>query len=89
MLSYSISTGIAAGVLVYYFVNTTALLMSMYKKRVGKAFEVNDEEMPAAENLDTIKSKNPDFKARVLNPVMIVLVLLAVTYFATMPLYAY
>lgn len=87
MLSYSISTGIAAGVLIYFLVNSAALAMSTYKTKVGKSFEVNDDEMPAAEHVKEIKSRNPDFKARVFNPVMISLVALAVVYFATMPLY--
>lgn len=87
MLSYSISTGIAAGVLVYFFINSAALAVSTLKARRGKSFEVNDEEIASA-NVAPMKSNNPDFKARVLNPVMITLVALAVAYFATMPLYA-
>lgn len=88
MLGYSISTGIAAGVVLYYLINSVALAATTIQRKRGKEFIVNDEEMPTA-NVKPIKVQNPDFKARVVNPVMITLFILAVAYFATMPLYAY
>lgn len=88
MLGYSISTGIAAGVVLYYLINSVALAATTIQRKRGKEFVVNDEEMPTA-NVKPIKVQNPEFKARVVNPVMITLFVLAVAYFATMPLYAY
>lgn len=90
MLSYSISTGLAAGMVVYYALNAIALGAQTFNKKRGKTFEVNDEEIGVeAMNVEQVKTKNPDFKARVCNPVAIVVVILAITYFATMPLYDY
>ncbi|RTZ68058.1 MAG: hypothetical protein DSZ21_02705 [Tenericutes bacterium] len=83
MLGYSISTGIAAGVIIYYLINLIALIVTHFKPK----FHVMDESIQMTITDKDIRDKRPDYKARVINPVMIILFLLAVAYFGTMPLY--
>ena len=82
-LGFSISTGIAAGIIIYYFVNLAALVVSQFKPD----FHVLDETFQMSESGKQVENRNPDFKDRVVNPVMITLLLLSIIYFATMPLY--
>lgn len=86
-LAFSISTGIAAGIIVYYLLNAVVLAKNMI---TGKPIDVNDMEFLESSGVKNVKQESPsDLKKRILNPVMIVLFVLAVVYFATMPLYAY
>ena len=83
MLGFSISTGIAAGIIIYYFLNSVALIITHFKPK----FHVMDESIQMSKTNKKIEDKKPNLKARVLNPVMITLFILAIIYFATMPLY--
>jgi len=83
MLGFSISTGIAAGVIVYYLINLVALIVTHFKP----GFKVMDETIEHSGKVGESKNTNPDFKSRVFNPVMFILFSLAVVYFFTMPLY--
>ncbi len=83
MLGFSISTGIAAGVIIYYLINLIALIVTHFKPK----FHVMDESIQMTITDKEIRDKRPDYKARVINPVMIILFLLAIAYFGTMPLY--
>ena len=83
MLGYSVSTGIAAGIIIYYLINITALIITHFNHN----FKVLDETIQMTESKEGAKNKNPDFKLRIINPVMIVMFLLSIAYFVTMPFY--
>lgn len=61
--------------------------MTSYKAKKGKPFSINDEEFIEATIKDDVVKTEPNYRQRVINPVVILLVILAITYFATMPLY--
>ncbi|WKX02441.1 NCS2 family permease [Candidatus Mycoplasma mahonii] len=76
MLSYSISTGIAAGVVMFYLIDLSGLLITTIKMKRGLPSVLHN-------------SSQKEFWDRIKNPIMIAMFALAVVYFATMPLYAY
>lgn len=84
MLAYSISAGIAAGVIIYYALNFAAYIKMII---TGKPIEIDDTEIKLSNTDDHVSNELPDLKKRVLNPIMILMVALAIVYFATMPLY--
>ncbi len=87
MLAYSISAGIAAGVIVYYVLNLAAYLKAIITHRPA---QIDDEAIVFSTHEEhSISNELPDLKKRVLNPVMILMVTLALVYFGTMPLYAF
>lgn len=87
MLSFSISTGIAVGIIVYYLLNSAVLIKHLITK---KPIDVNDIEFLESDGVKNVKQESPkDLKKRLLNPVMIVLFILALVYFGTMPLYTF
>lgn len=85
MLAYSISAGIAAGVIVYYVLNVAAYVKMTV---TGKPIEIDDTEIQLSNSEDHVPNELPDLKQRVFNPIMILMVVLAIVYFATMPIYA-
>ena len=74
VLSYSISTGIAAGILVYASINLSLYAIALIQQKRGKEFVIGD-------------LKIEDFKERALNIPVLVMAALAIVYFGTMPLY--
>lgn len=82
MLAYSISAGMAAGIIVYYVLNLAAYLKTLITK---KPVEIDDTEIQFGNTEDHVPNELPDLKKRVLNPIMIAMVLLAVAYFVSMP----
>lgn len=87
MLAFSISTGIAAGIIMYFLLNGAVLIKHMIDK---KPISVNDMEFLESSGVKKVDQTAPsDLKKRILNPVMITLFILAIVYFATMPLYAF
>ena len=74
MLSYSISTGIAAGTVMYTFVNGSLYMVALIKSKLGK------NPTAAGASLEFLKD-------RFLNIPVLVMTALALVYFGTMPLY--
>ena len=87
MLSYSISTGIAVGIIMHYIMNWVLFIRQHIKK---KESSTNDMEIVMSTDVKEVKNHGPtSLKKRLFNPVMIGMFILSITYFATMPLYAY
>lgn len=74
VLAYSISTGIAAGVLVYAMINISLYVIALIQEKRGKEFVVGD-------------LKISELKERAINIPVLVIAALAIVYFGTMPLY--
>ena len=87
MLGYSISTGIAAGLVLYYILNVALYLKLIYLNKRNLKLEMNDLEIAESSNVSKSENTIPNLKNRILNPVMIGLFVMAVIYFATLPLY--
>ena len=87
MLSYSISTGIAVGIIMHYIMNWVLFIRQLIKK---KPSEANDMEIVMSNDVKKVDNHEPtSLKKRLFNPIMIGMFILSITYFATMPLYAY
>ncbi len=91
VLTYNISTGIAAGVVMFVVLNFFAGLKQRYNKWRGKpAFVVDDSQEILLASIESKVgyAKTKDYWSRINIP-MIVMFILAMAYFGTMPLYMY
>lgn len=86
ILSYSISTGIAAGIIVHFIVNAAVYFLALMRNQNYRNFKIENKSISLAEAKKQ-KEHIPNLRQRVFNPLMITLFILAVVYFATMPLY--
>ena len=83
-LSFSISTGIAAAMILYFFLNASQLVYLSIKNAKGKVTDEDEEG-----NKINIKSEIKRIKSEVLNPMTIGMTLIALTYFISMIWWAY